>query len=110
MGQKIFFWGLFSFFLRPFQGGHFLGEIIYLTALDLRPATLNVRPALAPSRSGVLTSLGAPPPPNLYEVQNASLPLSSPVPPPSFSFSCVVVYKLFVVIRNENYNYNFIVN
>ena len=47
MGQKIFFWCLFSFFLGHFRAGIFLGEIIYFTALDLRPVTLNLRPALS---------------------------------------------------------------
>ena len=28
----------------PFQGGHFLGEIIYSSALDLEPVTFDLRP------------------------------------------------------------------
>jgi hypothetical protein len=32
----------------PFQGEHFLGIIIYSSALDLQPAALNLRPALRP--------------------------------------------------------------
>ena len=47
VGQKIFFLVPFFFLPRSFQGGHFLvfGGIIYLAALDLRPAILNLRPA-----------------------------------------------------------------
>jgi hypothetical protein len=39
------FFDPFFFLSGPFQGGHFFGGIIYLAALDLRPATLNLRPA-----------------------------------------------------------------
>jgi hypothetical protein len=41
---KLFFIYLF---LGPFafQGGHCFGEIIYFSALDLKPASLNLRPA-----------------------------------------------------------------
>jgi hypothetical protein len=40
------FFKLFFFVPGPFQGGHFFGEIIYFSALDLKPASLNLRPAL----------------------------------------------------------------
>jgi hypothetical protein len=36
---------LVFFIPGPFQGGHFLGEIIYSSALDLKPTALNLRPA-----------------------------------------------------------------
>jgi hypothetical protein len=53
-GRK-YFLGPFFFLSGPFQGGPFFGEIIYLTALDLRRATLNLRPA--PSHQGVCFNL-----------------------------------------------------
>jgi hypothetical protein len=37
---------LYSFIPGPFQGGDFLGGIIYSSALDLKPAAINLRPAL----------------------------------------------------------------
>ena len=46
MGQKYFFFNLFFFVPGPFQGGHFFGGGIYFSALDLKPAPLNLRPAL----------------------------------------------------------------
>jgi hypothetical protein len=46
VGQKIFFLVPFFFLSGPFQGGRFFGGIIYLAALDLRPANPNLRPAL----------------------------------------------------------------
>jgi hypothetical protein len=38
-GQKYFFLNIFFFFFvpGPFQGGHFLGGIIYFSALGLEP-------------------------------------------------------------------------
>ena len=42
-GPKIYILKLFFFIPGPFQGGHFFGEIIYFSALDLKPATLNLR-------------------------------------------------------------------
>jgi hypothetical protein len=44
VGQKKYFKSLFSFL---FLGGNCFGEIIYSSALDIEPATLNLRPAHA---------------------------------------------------------------
>jgi hypothetical protein len=44
-GRKYCFLEPFFFLSGPFQGGYFFGKIIYLAALDLRPVTLNLRPA-----------------------------------------------------------------
>ena len=44
-GQKNIFFKLFFFIPGPLQGGHFLGEIISFSALGLKPASLNLRPA-----------------------------------------------------------------
>ena len=46
MWAKNIFFKLFFFVPGPFQGGHFFGGEIYFSALDLRPAPLNLRPAL----------------------------------------------------------------
>ena len=47
MWAKNIFLKLFFFLPGPFQGGDFLGGIIYLAALDLGPVALNLRSALA---------------------------------------------------------------
>jgi hypothetical protein len=45
MWATFFFLKLLFFIPGPFQGGIFFGEIIYFSALDLKPASLNLRPA-----------------------------------------------------------------
>jgi hypothetical protein len=59
VGQKYFFKAFFFFFIPgPFQGGHFFGEIIYFSALDLKPASLNRRPAhLKAVTMGMVTAI-----------------------------------------------------
>jgi hypothetical protein len=50
-GPKMYFLKPFFFVPGPFQGGHFLGEIIYSSALDLKPAAVPLicgPPKLAP--------------------------------------------------------------
>jgi hypothetical protein len=49
MWAKKYILKLFFFLPGPFQGGHFLGGIIYLAALDLGPVALSLRPALLTS-------------------------------------------------------------
>jgi hypothetical protein len=44
----MYFVKLFFFIPGPFQGGHFFGEIIYFSALDLKPTALNLRLARNP--------------------------------------------------------------
>ena len=51
MWVKIYFSKSFFFLAGPFQGGYFLGGIIYFAALDLVPSTLNLRPAPAISEA-----------------------------------------------------------
>jgi hypothetical protein len=43
--KNIFFKAIF-FVPGPFQGGNFFGGVVYSSARDLGPATLNLRPAL----------------------------------------------------------------
>jgi hypothetical protein len=43
-----YFFGAFFLYFWAISGRHFFGEIICLAALDLRPFTLNMRPALKP--------------------------------------------------------------
>jgi hypothetical protein len=45
MWAKNMFLNLYFFIPGPFQGGHFLGGIIHFSALHLKPAFLNLRPA-----------------------------------------------------------------
>jgi hypothetical protein len=53
MWVKIYFSKSFFFLSGPFQGGYFLGGIIYFAALDLVPSTLNLRPARVQLGSGI---------------------------------------------------------
>jgi hypothetical protein len=45
MWAKNIFFKAFFFIPGPFQGGHFLGEIIYSSAPGVKPTALNLRPA-----------------------------------------------------------------